>query len=518
MRGVALLDYRPGDRGGEVAMNPGRALPVALDGFTGRADRLRNPRTAAVIGGGLAGIAATVVLAERGMRVTLFEREPYLGGRLGAWRDRLADGTPFEMERGFHAFFRQYYNLRALLMRVDPGLSFLNAAPDYPILTGDGGCETFAGLPAMPPFNVMWLTLRTKTLRFADLMRVNKRAALEMLRFDRHRTFARFDRDSSRDYLDSLHFPAIARQRLLHVFAHSCFNPQEDMSAAELLQMFHFYFTGNRDGLIFDIADRPFSRCIFQPLAQYLRGLGADILLGKSVQSLERCADGWSVAGDAGKLNVDAVVLAADVPAVKSIVSLSTGLDDPAWQAGINSLRVTNPFAVWRLWLDRPTQAGRAPFAGTAGAGRLDNISLYHLFEDESRDWAARTGGAVVELHAYALPEQVDERELKRDLRNGLDTIYPECRGAHILEERFLLRGDCPSFYPGSSPSRPTVATPWLGLALAGDFVKLEIPSALMERAAASGFLAASTILNGYDVRPEPLWSVARRGILAPRA
>jgi hypothetical protein len=35
-----------------------------------------------------------------------------------------------------------------------------------------------------------------------------------------------------------------------------------------------------------------------------------------------------------------------------------------------------------------------------------------------------------------------------------------------------------------------------------------------MERAAASGLLAASVILNGYDVRPEPLWSVAPRGVL----
>ena len=79
------------------------------------------------------------------------------------------------------------------------------------------------------------------------------------------------------------------------------------------------------------------------------------------------------------------------------------------------------------------------------------------------------------------------------------------------------MRADCPSFYPGSYERRPTVATPWPGLALAGDFVKLEIPSALMERAAASGFLAANTILDAYNVRSEPLWSVAPRGMLAPR-
>ncbi len=494
---------------------PPHAVSVSLPELTGTSERLTAPRNAVVIGAGLAGIAAAVVLAERGMRVTLLERERYLGGRLGAWDERLADGTPFQMERGFHAFFRQYYNLRALFARVDPALSFLQPAPDYPILTGDGAFESFAGLPATPPLNVAWLTLRTKTLRIADLLRVNKRAALEMLRFHPRRTFERFDSTSSKAYLDSLQFPAIARERLLHVFAHSCFNPQEDMSAAELLQMFHFYFTGSRDGLIFDIASRPFSQCVFAPLERYLAGLGVVIRRGVTVHALARRGERWTVQGDVGEIEADVVVLAAHAEAVKAIVGRSAGLDDPDWRASVGSLRATNPFAVWRLWLDRPARPGRVPFAGTAGVGRLDNISLYHLFEDESREWARTSGGAVVELHAYALRDVTEEGELRRDLRAGLEAIYPEFRGARLLEERFLLRNDCPSFFPGSYARRPTVATPWPGLVLAGDFVRLPLPSALMERAAAAGVLAASTLLNSYDVRPEPLWSVAPRGVLA---
>jgi squalene-associated FAD-dependent desaturase len=40
----------------------------------------------AVIGGGLAGLAAGSVLAENGFRVTLFERRPYLGGRASSYQ------------------------------------------------------------------------------------------------------------------------------------------------------------------------------------------------------------------------------------------------------------------------------------------------------------------------------------------------------------------------------------------------------------------------------------------------
>ena len=39
----------------------------------------------AVVGGGLAGLAAGCALAEAGMRVTLFERRPYLGGRASSY-------------------------------------------------------------------------------------------------------------------------------------------------------------------------------------------------------------------------------------------------------------------------------------------------------------------------------------------------------------------------------------------------------------------------------------------------
>jgi isorenieratene synthase len=455
-----------------------------------------------------------VVLAERGVEVTVLERDSYLGGRAGAWTDHLRDGTQFEMERGFHAFFRQYYNLRQLLRRVDPDLSFLRPTADYPILTPTGN-ESFAGLTHTPLLNVAKLTWRTDTLGLRDLMKVNVTAALEMLRFDGVQTYAGFDQTTAGAYLDSLNFPPLARQRLLHVFAHSCFNPQADMSAAELLQMLHFYFTANHDGLVFDVADRPFSRCIFTPLGALLGQLGANVRTGVSARALERREADWVVATDGDEVVADLVVLAADVSTTRDIVAASRGLDDSAWQRQVHSLRVTNAFAVWRVWLDLPVAKNRAGFAGTAGVGPLDNISVYENLEDESRAFAERTGGSVVELHAYALPPETGETALKQQLLNGLHALYPETAGAQIMDERFLLRQDCPAFAPGSRALRPEVRTPFRGLALAGDFVQLPFPSALMERAASAGMLAASTLLDALGVEAEPLWSVALRGPLA---
>ncbi|MCZ7684986.1 MAG: hypothetical protein M5U28_41925 [Sandaracinaceae bacterium] len=101
--------------------------------------------------------------------------------------------------------------------------------------------------------------------------------------------------------------------------------------------------------------------------------------------------------------------------------------------------------------------------------GLLDNISLFERFEGESRRWAMRTGGSVVELHAYAVPHE-DEEAIKRELLAGLHALYPELAGARVLHESWLLRRDCPSFAPGSHAARPRVATPYGNVVLAGDF------------------------------------------------
>ena len=177
-----------------------------------------------------------------------------------------------------------------------------------------------------------------------------------------------------------------------------------------------------------------------------------------------------------GALAADLVVLATEVTGVKAIVGASRGLDDADWRRRIDSLRVTNAFAVWRLWLDRPVATGRSGFAGTAGVGPLDNISVYENLEDESRAWAARTGGSVVELHAYALPAGFDEVALRRQLLEGLHTLYPETSAATLIEDRFLLRQDCPAFAPGSHALRPEVRTPFRGLCSGWRFRAAAVP------------------------------------------
>ncbi|MBV9572802.1 MAG: FAD-dependent oxidoreductase, partial [Acidobacteriales bacterium] len=46
----------------------------------------KNIATVAIVGGGLAGLAAGCALADAGFRVTVLERRPYLGGRASSYQ------------------------------------------------------------------------------------------------------------------------------------------------------------------------------------------------------------------------------------------------------------------------------------------------------------------------------------------------------------------------------------------------------------------------------------------------
>jgi len=311
---------------------------------------------------------------------------------------------------------------------------------------------------------------------------------------------------------------------MFDVFSHSFFNPEEHMSAADLLMMFHFYFMANPEGLVFDVLDDEFEASLWAPFRAYLENLGVTFRLGVEAESIAPEDEGqWRVVcrGTGGEpaesMVTDMAVLAVAVPGLQAIAGSSPGLADSAWKRSVADLSLTLPFAVWRMWLDRPVDRNRHPFVGTAGYPLLDNISVYETFEEESRRWARSTEGSVVELHAYAVPEDVGEAELRQSMLEGLHDLYPETRGAGVVHEVFRVDRDCPAFPPGGNAGRPGVETPAAGVALAGDYVRLPFPTALMERATASGFMAANHLLSAWEVKPEPIWSVPLVGPLARR-
>ncbi len=500
-------------------------------------------RHVVVVGGGIAGLTAALGLAERGVRVTLLERTERLGGRVASWSVTLPDGTPAQMSRGFHAFFRQYYNLRAVLRRTDPTLDGLRPLTDYPLVREGGVADSFAGIPRTPPWNLAAFVVRSPSFDLAGLRGVDVEQALGLLDVDFPRSFTALDGVSAAEVLDRLRFPEDARHLALEVFARSFFAEPSEFSGAELLAMFHLYFVGSAEGLLFDVPRDDYDGTLWGPLGAHLHGLGVEVAVGREVTTVLDGAGGRLAVhhraaggGDPGQvLDADAVVLALDPVGLREVVAGSPRLgggDDAgrAWREQVAGVRSAPAFAVWRLWFEGRVRAERPPFLGTSGYGPLDNVSVLERFEDHATEWSSSHGGSVVELHAYALPDGTDEADLRERMLAALHRVYPETAGLDVVHDEWLVERDC--VLVGLEPwaSRPGVATPDARLVLAGDAVRCDLPVALMERAATTGWLAADRLLTGWGLPGHGVWSVpltsrlgrvpalARRGLRAYRS
>ena len=67
-------------------------------------------------------------------------------------------------------------------------------------------------------------------------------------------------------FLRDINFPAAARHLAFEVFSRSFFAEPAALSAAELATMFHIYFLGSSEGLIFDVANANFDVALWNPL------------------------------------------------------------------------------------------------------------------------------------------------------------------------------------------------------------------------------------------------------------
>ncbi len=204
----------------------------------------------AVVGAGLAGIGAASLLAERGFAVALFERNSYIGGKVGSWDVAFANGYATRVDHGFHAFFRHYYNLRAFMEKTR-GNPTLQTIDDYLVLASDGKQYSFKDVATTPVLNILSLG-RNKFFRFRDVL--FNRPKLENGRvfgIRRSKTFAKYDGMTFAEFASEAQLPS-ALKLTFNTFARAFFAPAEKLSAAELMKSFHFFYLSHDHGLLYD--------------------------------------------------------------------------------------------------------------------------------------------------------------------------------------------------------------------------------------------------------------------------
>lgn len=216
-------------------------------------------------------------------------------------------------------------------------------------------------------------------------------------------------------------------------------------------------------------------------------------------------------------LKADYYVLATDVPGVQRLFSSMMGDVPTQLQQQVEQLAVADPFAVCRFWFDRDFAWKHSDFTSLSGYRLTDSITLYHRIQDDYIAWSAKTGGSVVELHAYCYKESEfpNQQALLTTFEQELYEIVPELQSATLLHRELVNQKNFSGYPPGSYRDRPETCTAVPNLLFAGDWVKMPFPCGLMERAVSSGLLASNAILQNEGTQRRTLLTVQPQGMLS---
>ena len=223
--------------------------------------RLSSRPRVVVVGGGIAGLAAATALAERGRRGGS-GGSPGLPRRSGGRLDRTSERRRAGDESRVSRLLSPVLQLARLTApsrsaaadagarrrlsadrRRGPPRQFPRAAPHAAVeRAGVRAAQPDVSASAIWRASMPALPHRWRRCRCPDI-------------------YHRLDHIDAETFLKSINFPESARHLAFEVFSRSFFAEPTQLSAAELATMFHIYFLGSSEGLIFDVADSEFRCC-----------------------------------------------------------------------------------------------------------------------------------------------------------------------------------------------------------------------------------------------------------------
>ncbi|MEU6809899.1 hydroxysqualene dehydroxylase HpnE [Streptomyces sp. NPDC046831] len=446
-------------------------------------------RHAVVVGGGLAGITAALALADAGVRVTLLEGRPRLGG--------LAFSFPrgdLTVDNGQHVYLRCCTAYRWFLDRIGArALAPLQNRLDVPVVDVTRPAGRRLGRlrrDALPvPLHLGRSLATYPHLTLAERARVG-RAALALKKLDP--TDPALDAQDFGGWLAAHGQSPRAVEALWDLVGIATLNAVASHASLGLAAMVF------RTGLLSDpgAADIGWARVPLGELhdRQARRALGSAGVrteVRTRVTAVSRQADGgWRVSVPGDTLRADAVVLA--VPQREAHRLLPQGaLDDPGRLLRIGTAPILNLHVVY----DRPVL--RAPFLTALGT------PLQWVFD---RTEASGLGsGQYLAVSQSAAQDEIDTpvAELRGRYLPELARLLPRARGAGV-KDFFVTRERTATFAPapGVGRLRPGARTKAPGLYLAGAWTATGWP-ATMESAVRSGVSAADAALRALG-RPRP--------------
>jgi squalene-associated FAD-dependent desaturase len=402
----------------------------------------------AVVGGGLAGLAAALELVDAGHAVTVLEARPTLGGAVQTLPERDRDPEP-PPDNGQHIALGCFTEYLRFLERIGEGGSYIRVRLGLPVVGEDGRFAAIA--PSLPAL------LRYTHLPRRDRIRIPVvTARCRNARPEAGETFGAL--------LRRLGASDAAIERFWDVFIRPALNlPADEVDAEAGLFTVRTALLGPRSNSDLILPAKPLG---------WMHGDAAGRALGDRVQLERRVVT-------LDEVDADAIVLA--VPPRESARLL--GEPEPSLE--------DSPIVSVHLWFDQPILD--VPLAALLGTDA-------HWVFDRGRllGHAPRAVGQYLTVVSSGVPELLEVRG--RELVERIATQVTERLGeaellwSRVSREPYATVALRPGVVrPGVETSRPNVAR-------AGTWTDTGWP-ATMESAIRSGRVAAQHILSGISAR-----------------
>jgi squalene-associated FAD-dependent desaturase len=411
------------------------------------------------VGGGLAGLAAAVELADAGHDVTVLEARPTLGGAVQTLPIREGDPDP-PPDNGQHIALGCCTEYLDFLARIGQAAAVRRQSLALPVIAEDGSVA-FIAPGALGLLRYRHLSLRDRLAVARVARRLGRLNAAD------------HDGETFASLLRRLGQSQAAIDRFWDVFIRPALNLRcEEVSAAPAVFTVQTALLGEREASDVILPLVPLGEMHGDAAAAVLREQGAVVRTGERVVSLEEDA---VVLGDGSYVDADAIVVALPPgESARVLGEADPGLED-------------SPIVSAHLHLDRPLL--RYELAALLGS------HAHWVFDRGALTGRVPERGQYLTVVSSGAPEllEVRGRELVDLLAAELtDRLGP----AELLWSR-VSREPAATFAarPGTTVRRPGAGTDRPGVARAGAWTDTGWP-ATMESAVRSGRAAAYLLLE----------------------
>ena len=468
----------------------------------------------AVIGGGVAGLAAATALAEAGQRVLVLEARGQLGGRATAFADRESGEL---VDNGQHVLFGCYHESFALLRRIGAESNVrVQPALEVPYLDAAGRRSVLTCPPWPSPLHLLGGILSWDALAWRDRLKVLRlaRPLMAARREFRRRAEAPPPDSVVSAFRRNLRQETVAqwltrhgqtgrlREWLWEPLAVAALNQSpEEAAAAPFVRVLAQMFGPDRADSAMVLPLVALHEMYALPAQRYLEARGGAVRL--NALSRIRIENGRIVGIDVRGERLPIAQVVAAVPWF-ALEALLTGDTAPmAATTAAASKMASKPIVTVNLWYDRAVMDDM--FVGLPGREMQWVFDKRQVFGERASHLSLVVSGAdALVASDTASLVALAAREVAESIPGARNAVL--VRGTVVREKRATF-----SLAPGQ-PARPGVTTPVQGLFLAGDWIETGLPGTI-ESAAVAGHLAARALLHSPNRQSVNRQSVNRQSV-----